>query len=211
VRLVSVLCCGLALASCATPDLVTLRSAEASPAALARDADALLALERDEALALLEEEARRAERGPSPGSAAPSIDVPERIGWLCRLVFVDAEGRPVRAPRRGAVSLPDLSMPAESWPHFPLAVEDGCIFVLAEGLVLAGLAEPLDQYFAELRRSARLSEAHYAQPGREACERAFAQLLASPRWRAIRWTYSSPNHSYACDEPSIERAVRGRF
>ncbi len=213
-RLLSVFGCAFALASCSSPDLVTLRSVEASPAALARDAEALLEFECHEALALLEEHARRAEsaaRAAAVDSPAPSFDVAERIGWLCRLVFVDAEGRPVRAPMRGGVSLPYLSMPAESWPHFPLAVEGGCIFVLAEGLTLAGFPEPMSDYFTELRKVARKTAVRYAQPSRQECERAFEQLLASARWRSIRWSHESPNYAYAYHEESVRQEVLRRF
>jgi hypothetical protein len=203
------------LVSCAAPELGTLRSDDTSPAQLARDARTLLALDRDEAIALLERHAvsdsASADTASAARAASPDFDRNERIGWLCRVVFVDAATLPVRAPRRGAVALPYLSMPEDKWPHFPLAIHDGCIFVLAEGLQLAGLPEPMSDYFAYLKREAQLSRALYAEPDVDAADRALQRLCESQRWREIRWGKDGTNPSYWFSEAAVRQSVRERF
>src|SRR5258706_4625365 len=44
----------------------------------------------------------------------------ERIGWLCRVLYEPKETKPLRPPGLGALGVPYMTMPSDSWPLFPL-------------------------------------------------------------------------------------------
>lgn len=155
------------------------------------------------------------------------ISTNERIGWLCRVLFEPksptkdkppkkvmspggvvlvggakkgSPAKPIRAPWFGAVSLPYKSMPLSRWPKYPVAVQDDGPFVLAEGLLLAGLPEDPKKYIAHCREHGRFRTTKFAIPNRKTAEAALDAMIGSERWKKIVWSYESKNNRYRISE-----------
>jgi hypothetical protein len=61
------------------------------------------------------------------------LNVYQRIGWVCRVLYVPKGHEPLRPPPDGIyVKLPNASIPLQTWPLFPVVLSGKTYFVLSE-------------------------------------------------------------------------------
>jgi hypothetical protein len=126
----------------------------------------------------------------------------ERIGWMCRVLFESKEGYPLRSPMFGGLMLPQRTMPLGNWPHYPVAKSGSSCFVLSEGYMLGGVAEPAEDYVLFCRQNGVFRTKRIAVPSKQTALRDAATLRNSAEWQAIKWTDSGQGFSYSMDEKS---------
>lgn len=119
-----------------------------------------------------------------------------RAAHLCRVLFEGKDGRPLREPALGGLALPYDTMPLSAWPEFPMVVQDGVWFIMAEGYTLAGYPEPYDQYIAYCQANGRYRKLPVKLPTATEAKAAVEALLGSKRWKAIRWSYKNEGNEY---------------
>jgi hypothetical protein len=135
------------------------------------------------------------------------ISIHERIGWVCRALFVPKGREPLRPPAYGALwVLPYGSMPLGRWPLFPVALSGSTYFVLSEGYALDGRAELAMDYVAYSRENGIFRRTPVQVPTREQAMKDAAALRQSEAWRAIKWPNSSP-----VDNERLRDEVIGKF
>ena len=125
------------------------------------------------------------------------------IGLVCRILFQPKGDSPLRDARYGALMLPYNSMPLKSWPVFPLAQSGDSYFVLAQGRMLAGFAEPASKYISYCQTNGIFLKKPLPIPTREKAIEDAKALRASPEWKAIKWKDSGQGFSYEYSETSI--------
>jgi len=185
------------------PDLFTKKQFNAT--ALAEAANHYIGLGKAEAItalkALEEDHSKAIDRG---------FHTNERIGWICRIVFQGAEGRPLRAPRYGGLSLPYLTMPLDQWPLYPVAESDGVFFVLSEGYMLAGVAERAAAYIDYCSTTGVFRKTKVEVPSHDKAVKAFNSLKTAKRWTMIKWTDEGPGTKYKMSEEWVLRDIEAQ-
>ncbi|MFT6242030.1 MAG: hypothetical protein ACJAQT_004132 [Akkermansiaceae bacterium] len=161
-----------------------------------------IGLGEEKAVAELQQLAGRYVASPESG-----FDSNERIGWLCRILFQGKEGVRLRAPRFGGLSLPYLSMPKERWPLYPVAESNGVYFVLSQGYILRGRAEPAESYLDYGRKTGVFRKEEIRLPTAKGGTSAFQALMASDRWKAIKWKDSGPGTSFTMREDWVKLEI----
>jgi hypothetical protein len=140
-----------------------------------------------------------------------SINIHERIGWVCRVLFVPRGQKPLRPPRYGALPrLPDDSMPLERWPLFPVVLSSTTYFVLSEGYVGSGFPEPAQHYITYCREKGIFRKRPVKVPGREQAMKDAAALRRSKAWKAIRWRNSSPEENETWRESQLGEYIQAQ-
>ncbi len=127
------------------------------------------------------------------------IDVNERIGWMCRILFVPKKDS-IRQPFFGGLSLPFRTMPAEKWPLYPIAKSGITYCVLSEGYMLAGQAEPVMDYVSYCRNHGTFRTVALKSPSRKVAIKDLEDLHNSSRWKAIKWQGKGPGYSFFISE-----------
>jgi hypothetical protein len=138
------------------------------------------------------------------------IDLPERVGWVCRILFSPKGDKPLRPPGYGGHSLPHLSMPLDRWPLYPIAASGKSFFVLSEGYHLRGLAERPMVYLAYCQKSGNFRKDPIPVPTKDEAQKDAAALRESVAWKAIRWTDEGPGTRYTMDEASIWKFIQAQ-
>ena len=138
------------------------------------------------------------------------INTNERIGWICRIIFLGKEGKPLRQPQYGGLRLPYLTMPLERWPLYPIAQSDQVFFVLSEGYVLGGLAERASKYIDYCSTTGSFRTTQVKVPLHEDAIKAFNTLRESNHWKMIKWTDQGPGSKYTMNEESILRYIEAQ-
>ncbi|GAA5496410.1 hypothetical protein Rhal01_02593 [Rubritalea halochordaticola] len=133
-----------------------------------------------------------------------------RIGWVCRIVFQPSKNEPLRPPAYGGLHLPRHTMPLKRWPHYPLAESDGVYFVLADGYILAGVAERASAYIDYCRRHGKFRKDKVKVPTRAEATTALQSLIQSKRWKAIKWKDQAHGSQYTYDENSRIKFLRNQ-
>jgi len=134
----------------------------------------------------------------------------ERIGWICRIVFQGTNGKPLRQPMYGGLSLPYLTMPLERWPLYPVAESDGVFFVLSEGYMLAGVAERASDYIAYCSANGDFRKTKVKKPSRNEAVSAFDALKKSNQWTMIKWKDEGPGTKYTMSEEWVLRDIEAQ-
>ncbi len=134
----------------------------------------------------------------------------ERIGWICRIIFQGKNGKPLRPPMYGGLSLPRLTMPLKRWPLYPVAESGGVFFVLSEGYKLAGLAERASSYIDYCSATGKLRKAEIKVPSQAVAVAAFNSLKKSKRWTMIKWKDEGPGTKYAMIEDWVIRGIESQ-
>ncbi len=127
------------------------------------------------------------------------FSVNERIGWICRVLF-EAKTGSLRPPGFGSLSLPDRTMPAKTWPLYPVALSCSTYFVLSEGYSLDGLDEDPRDYIDHCHRTGVFRKEPVGVPTRAQAVADASALRHSVAWKAIQWKDGGQNWSYALDE-----------
>jgi hypothetical protein len=143
-----------------------------------------------------------------PGRAGFSL--PERVGWVCRILFQPKGDQPLRAPRYGAHSLPYLTMPLARWPLYPVAESGDSFFVLSEGYMLAGIPERPTRYLAYCRAEGIFRKQRIPVPGRHQAKKDVLALRQSPAWKAIEWKDRGPETTYTMNEEWTWRFIQAQ-
>ena len=136
------------------------------------------------------------------GDHGRSVDFHERIGWLCRILYVQKE-LPIRAPEFGVLSFPHKSNTPDHWPLFPLAQSGDTFCVLSQGYLLGGKTESIgcmqqgteivgrketiSEYLALCQQHGTFRTKRIPVPSRSSAVSDIAALLESNRWREIQW------------------------
>jgi len=128
------------------------------------------------------------------------FSMPERVGWVCRILFEPKDDKPLRGPGYGGHSLPRLTMPRKNWPLYPVAASGDSFFVLSEGYVVGGVAEEPLTYLAYCRAEGVFRKKAVPVPTCEQAQKDAAQLRASAVWKVIKWEDSGPGSSYRMNE-----------
>lgn len=127
------------------------------------------------------------------------FDIPERIGWMCRILFQSRTETPLRRPAYGGLMLPYQTMSEKSWPTYPIAASGRSYFVLAEGYALAGYPEHPRDYLAYCQANGTFRTTTIPVPTRVQAHEDVRALHDSPAWQAIKWTDRGENWSYTMD------------
>jgi len=119
----------------------------------------------------------------------------ERIGWLCRILFQAEEGKLLRPPKYGELSLPTLTMPAKLWPLYPIAETEGVYLILSDGFA-PGKYELASDYIDYCRTEGKFRTVKIKEPTNIEADKALNSLISSERWKAIKWVDKTKNRSY---------------
>jgi hypothetical protein len=128
-----------------------------------------------------------------------SLDVHQRIGWVCRVLF-EGKTKSLRPPGLGQPHLPFNTMPSHNWPLYPVALSGLTYFVLCEGYFLAGVAEDPSHYIEFCQKEGVFRNELVYLPTRSRALADAAALRRSAAWRAIKWKDSGQGWSYTHDE-----------
>ena len=134
---------------------------------------------------------------------AKGFSLPERVGWVCRILFQPKGDKPLRGPGYGGHSLPRLTMPSNSWPLYPVAASGDSFFVLSEGYTLAGAAEDPKQFLAYCRAEGAFRKKPVPVPTRDQARKDVAMLHESAAWKAIKWKDGGRGSTYTMSEDVI--------
>jgi hypothetical protein len=145
-----------------------------------------------------------------PDDTLGSIDVNERIGWVCRILFEPKGDAPLRPPMFGGLSLPCRTMPLTRWPLYPVVLSGSSYFVLSEGYMLAGEAEPLMNYIGYCRREGVFRSAKIVVPTRRQVLADAALLRGAQAWKDLKWQDSGPNWSYHLSEEGTWKFIQSQ-
>jgi hypothetical protein len=126
-----------------------------------------------------------------------------RIGWMCRILYEPVGIDRLRPPSFGGLWLPTSTMPAASWPHYPLVLSGNTFFVLADGYSLAGKAESISAYIEYCKANGSFRKRLIPVPSKEQALNDYRLLLKSREWKAIEW---GDEHASVISAPS-EREV----
>jgi hypothetical protein len=133
-----------------------------------------------------------------------------RIGLVCRIIFQGNDGKPLRQPRYGGLSLPYLTMPLEQWPLYPVAESEGVFFVLSEGYILGGVAERVTDYIDYCSTTGNFRKTKVEVPTHEEAMRAFDSFKNEQRWKIIKWKDEGPGTKYTISEDWVLRSIEAQ-
>jgi hypothetical protein len=142
-----------------------------------------------------------------------SINLHERIGWVCRVLFAPKGQKSLRPPLYGRlVRLPyDTMAQLESWPLFPLALSGSTYFVLSDssqGFAIGGFPEPAQHYITYCREIGTFRRKPVKVPGREQALKDFAALRWSKAWKAIGWPGKSAKENETWRESQLRPFIQ---
>jgi hypothetical protein len=127
-------------------------------------------------------------------------DADDRMGWVCRVLWIPKSTQPLREPRFGALSLPFMSMPLERWPLYPVCQSGATYFILSEGYFGAGRPEPISKYYSYCAEHGTFRKDPVHVPVKSEAIRDAENLHSSELWKSIRWKYYTPDLSYEFSE-----------
>ena len=136
------------------------------------------------------------------------FNLPERVGWVCRILFQPKGNQPLRAPGYGGLELPDLTMPLACWPLYPVAASGSSFFVLSEGYSLFGVPEHPERYLAYCRVEGVFRKQPIPVPTRAQAQKDLLALRQSPEWKAIQWEDCGPGTYYTMSEEWTWRFIQ---
>lgn len=139
--------------------------------------------------------------------AGPGLCLPERVSWVCLILFAPKENKPLRSPPYGTC-LPFNTMPSSKWPLFPICLSGDSYFVLDRGYASTGPALDRKSYLNYCRVAGIFRKEPVKIPTRQQAQSDVKALRSSPAWRAIKWTDSGPWFSYAMQEESEWEFIR---
>lgn len=134
----------------------------------------------------------------------------DRVGWVCRILFLPKGNQALRGPRYGALLLPFLSMPDNRWPLYPVAASGNSFFVLSEGYILGGAPEDPKKYLSHCRAEGFFRKQPVPVPTRAQARKDVRALRLSPAWRAIKWKDKRSYASYTMHEEWTWRFIQAQ-
>lgn len=115
-----------------------------------------------------------------------SFDINERIGWICRVLFEPKSGS-LPPLTGGALLLPYHTMPAKSWPLFPVALSGSTYFVLSEGNLMDEFWDKSTYFINFSRNNGVFIKTRVRVPTKLQALEDAARLRQSEAWQAIVW------------------------
>ncbi|SRR5258706_8645757 len=115
------------------------------------------------------------------------ISVSERIGWVCRIVFISDGINPIRPPKYGLLSLPEKFMPASQWPLYPIAQSGSTYIVLAENYTSKADPEKPARYISYCANNGVFRSAPVPVPSKEQALKDTVAFRDSDLWKSIKW------------------------
>ena len=131
------------------------------------------------------------------------FSVNERIGWVCRILYIPKEpaplvipktgivitekAGPLRAPKFGVLSIPEKTMPIEKWPLYPVALSGSTYVVLKQGYTPSGTPESLAHYLAYCKDNGTFRTVPVPVPTEEQAAKDVITLRQSEPWKNIKW------------------------
>jgi hypothetical protein len=129
--------------------------------------------------------------------------VDERIAWVFRIIYEPKEPVPLHVSKTGAwipgnivplrgpdfgwLQLPKISMPAENWPLYPIALSGSTYFVLKEPYTPKEVPETIGHYMKYCKDTGVIRKTPVVVPTREQALKDTEQLRQSSAWKAIKW------------------------
>ena len=139
------------------------------------------------------------------------LDVHERIGWLCRILYTPKTSL-IRPPKFGVLVFPHRSMTLDDWPIFPLARSGDTFCVFTQGYVLGGKTEqigcvvfgtePIERtetisdYLKYCRQHGMFRTQQLNVPSRAEAVSDLTTLIESDLWKKIKWREDVPKLLY---------------
>ena len=136
-------------------------------------------------------------------SSNQRFSVDERIAWIFRILYVPKKPVPMRVPKTGAwitgsivplrpplfgwLSLPEASMPVETWPLYPLALSGTTFFVMEERYTPRQTPETIAHYMEYCRNNGAFRKTPVAVPTREQALSDLELFRQSKAWKSIKW------------------------
>ena len=174
VTAISIVCGVLAPTPKRVPELFT--TDEFNSATLANAVNYFVARGEESAISELKEIAAQDRKG--------SIDLAERAGWACRVLWLNDQ-TPIRQPLLGGLNGIDFdSSKLPTWPLYPVAKSGETFFVLSQGYMLGGHAEPIPNYIEHCRQNGKFRRWKIAVPKRQQAIQDIQMFRNSKRWRA---------------------------
>ena len=115
------------------------------------------------------------------------FSVDERIGWVCRILFIPQGSDSLRPPQYGYLSLPEKFMPATEWPLYPIAQSGSTYIVLGENYTTRHTPEKPEHYIAYCVKHGTFRKDPVAVPTKEQALKDTLAFRASDRWKHIKW------------------------
>lgn len=115
------------------------------------------------------------------------ISVSERIGWVCRIVFVADGSKSLRPPEYGDLDLPEKFKSPSDWPLYPLAQSGSTFVVLAQNYTARSTPETAAHYIKYCASHGLFRSAPVPVPTREQALSDTLALRQSDRWEKMIW------------------------
>lgn len=139
---------------------------------------------------------------------------PERVGWMCRVLFAGKDGRSLRPPKFGTLDfLPPPDLMATNWPQFPIAKSGSTYFVLWEGYITVSGEKGLEDaktYIEYCQKNGVFRRHSVIVPTKRKALEDLAALKASDAWKSIKWTYNYNGSNYYIDERIVWRYIENQ-
>jgi hypothetical protein len=129
----------------------------------------------------------------------------ERVGYVCRVLFIPKGPEPLRPPLFGALGLPYESMPEKDWPLFPLASSGSSYFVLGFGRNLGGLPEGPLHYINYCEQTGTFRTSKVPVPTRAQALADAEALHNSHAWKAAKWRSAQQVETWGTVRRQAER------
>lgn len=139
---------------------------------------------------------------------------PERVGWMCRVLFEGRDGQALRSPKFGVLDqLPPSDLMVTNWPQFPVARSGSTYFVLWEGDITIsgeiGLDDPKN-YIEYCRQNGVFRQKRITVPAKKKALKDLAALKTSAAWRSIKWTYYYNGSTAVLDEGIVWKFIESQ-
>jgi hypothetical protein len=122
----------------------------------------------------------------------------DRAAWLCLMLYEPKGKDPLRYPSWGGMNIPYKTMPSSDWPILPLVKAGSSYFVMGEpnGGYIGPIPETVEHYIAYCKKAGRFRKKLLPVPSSEDAEKDLAELLRSPKWKAIKWSDLGGGNGY---------------
>lgn len=131
----------------------------------------------------------------------------ERIGWVCRILFISKGKVALRAPYFGALAIPRY---LRVCPLYPVVQSGSSYFVLSEGYTLSGLAEPAKDYIEYCEANGDFRADPVPVPTHAQAVQDALGLKQSPTWRSTKWSGERMRNEYDTDQESVWEFIQGQ-
>jgi hypothetical protein len=135
-----------------------------------------------------------------------------RAAWLCLMLYEPKGKDPLGYPSWGDLGIPYKTMPLDEWPIIPLVKAGSSYFVMAEpNTYLGANPESVEHYIDSCKKAGRFRKKLLAVPSPEVAEKDLAELLRSPKWKAIKWSDLTGGTGYILSERRMVDGLKAQI